>query len=295
MSEIHPTAVVSPGAEVGRDVIIGPYCVIGPNVVVGDGCRLHNHVTIMGNTTIGAGNEFYPNTVIGSPPQDLKYRGGDTRVEIGERNIFREAVTVHAGTEVAGGVTKIGSGSLFCVGVHFAHDVVVGDRVVIANQVQFAGHCHVEDCCNIGGMSAFHHFVTVGRYAYIGGMSRVPRDVPPFTKFAGYNSKPRAINAKGLRRWGFSQETIRSLQRTFSELYGKRADPSEGPLLERLARVENNGELTEEAALLCRFIRRSICEGIYGRYRESLRTDTDADRKNFYDRRPGLASDGRPA
>jgi UDP-N-acetylglucosamine acyltransferase len=295
MSEIHPSALVSPGARIGRDAVIGPFCVIGPGVILGERCRLHNNVTLTGHATIGAGNEFFPNVVIGAPPQDLKYHGGMTRVEIGDRNIFREGVTVHAGTEVGGGVTRVGSDGLFCVGVHVAHDVTIGNRCVIANCVQFAGHVHVEDCCNIGGLAAFHHFVTVGRYAYVGGMSRVVMDVPPFTKFAGYRAKPRAINAEGLRRWGFEPDAIRSLKRTYSDLFGRRAELMGGSLAERLARIENNGELTDEQAVLCRFVRRSLCEGVYGRYLETLRADSDADRKRFYDRKPDPMSGGRPA
>lgn len=294
MSDIHPAALVSADARIGTGVIVGPFCVIGPHVVIGDGCRLHNNVTITGHTTIGAENEFYPNAVIGAPPQDLKYRGGETRVEIGSRNVFRELVTVHAGTEVAGGVTRIGDDNRLLVGVHLAHDVLVGNRCVIANQVQFAGHVHVEDHCHIGGLAAFHHFVTVGRYSYVGGMSRVVVDVPPFTKFAGYRARPRAINAEGLRRWGFAPETIKLLKRTYAELLGRRAEVMGGSLLERLNRVESNGELIAEQKLLCGFLRRSISEGVYGRYLETLRSDTDADRKKFYEHQSGSVSGGRP-
>lgn len=285
----HATAVVAPEAKIGHDVEIGPFCVIGPGVALGDGCRLHNSVTVTGCTTVGPRNEFYPNCVIGSAPQDLKYRGEPTRVEIGDGNVFREMTTVHAGTEVAGGLTRIGNGNHFLVGVHIAHDVSIADKCVFANQVHFAGHVHVEDGCHVGGLAAFHHFVTVGRYAYVAGMARVTTDVPPFSKVAGYRARPRGINSVGLSRWGFSPETIRELKRTYFALFGRKAEEKGDPLLERLQRVESNDDLSAEQRHFCDSIRRSMSEGVYGRYLETLRQDSDADRRKHYGARPAAA------
>jgi len=282
MGDIDRTAVVSPGALIGRDVVLGPHCVIGPHVVLGDGCRLHNNVTIIGQTVVGSGNEFFPNAVIGAPPQDLKYKGGPTRVQIGEGNVFREMVTVHAGTEIGGGLTRIGDHNRFLVGVHLAHDVAIGHRCVIANQTQLAGHVHVEDCCHIGGVAAFHHFVTVGRYSYVGGMTRATFDVPPYTKVAGYTARVRGLNVEGLKRWGMDPAEIRVLRRTCSMLFGRRAEEYGASLAERLAFIENNGQLTDHQRYLCEFVRRSLHDGVYGRHRETLRRDTDRDRQAYY-------------
>lgn len=282
MGHIDKSAVISPGARIGRDVAVGPFCVIGPDVVIGDGCRLHNHVTIVGHTTMGANNEFFPYVVIGEPPQDLKYKGGLTRVEIGCGNVFREMVTVHAGTELWGGLTRIGENNRLLVGVHVAHDVVIGNHCVIANQVQLAGHVRIEDCCHIGGLAAFHHFVTVGRCSYVAGMSRVTTDVPPYTKVAGYRAQVRGVNAEGLKRWGFDADSIRQIRRACSALFGRRASENGGSLIERLARVEDNGEPTEHQRYLCEFVRRSLCHGVYGRHLEAKRRDTDRDREDYY-------------
>jgi UDP-N-acetylglucosamine acyltransferase len=281
MTRIDKSALVSPGAEMGSEVVIGPFCVIGPEAVLGDGCRLHNNVTMMGHTVVGRNNEFFPNTVIGAPPQDLKYKGGPTRVEIGDGNVFREMVTVHAGTELGGG-----DHNRLLVGVHLAHDTSVGDNCVIANQVQLAGHVHVEDCCHVGGLSAFHHFVTVGRYSYVGGMSRVTVDVPPYTKVAGYRARVRGVNTEGLKRWGLSTNEIRRIRRTCTALFGRRTDGNGGSLLERLEAVENNGDLTPHERYLCDFVRRSLCDGVYGRHLETKRRDSDKDRESYYGKTP---------
>ncbi|RME37782.1 MAG: acyl-ACP--UDP-N-acetylglucosamine O-acyltransferase, partial [Planctomycetota bacterium] len=210
-ARIHPTAVVSPEARIGRNVEIGPYSVIGPRVTIGDGCKIHHHVTIDGDTTLGEHCEVFPQAVLGLPPQDLKWRGERTRLIIGKNNIIREMVTAHPGTANGGGVTRIGDGNLLLVGVHVAHDCHIGDGCILANYVQLAGHVHVEDHVNMGGCTSVHHFVTIGRHAFVGGMTRVSADVPPYMVVVaarGSRAETRMVNGVGLQRSGFRNEDI---------------------------------------------------------------------------------------
>ena len=282
MSDIHPQACVDPGAKLGSGVRVGPFCMVGPQVELGDGCVLHNNVTITGKTHTGPHNEFFPGTVVGTSPQDLKYKGTDTELHVGEGNIFREYVTVHTGTEVAGGITRIGNQNRFLAGVHLAHDTVVGHNCVIANYVQLAGHVHVEDCCHIGGLAAFHHFVTIGRYSYVAGMARVTVDVPPYTIMQGYPARIRGINANGMNRWGLDRNSVTALRDAYRLLFSRKSDDPFANLLERIDSLEADGAVDEHARYLCEFLRRSIRQGVYGRYRESLRSDAPADRAAYY-------------
>lgn len=217
MSEIHPTAVIDPKAELGRNVRIGPHCHIAAGVVLGDECELIGHVTLLGPSEFGPHNVFYPYTVLGAPPQDLKYKGGPTSLVAGAHNTFREHVTANRGTEVdrrSEGVTRIGSHNLFMIGVHLAHDVAVGNHIILANYVQIAGHVCLEDCVTVGGASAMHHFVTVGRNAFVGGMTRVAHDVPPYMKAFGYDQAVRGVNIVGMRRWKIPRESITAIKCT---------------------------------------------------------------------------------
>jgi len=281
MNRIHPTAVVDPKAELGESVEIGPHCYVGPGVVLGDGCRLMHNVTIIGNTQIGSENVFFPGAVIGAEPQDLKYKGTATQLIIGKGNVFREHVTVHTGTEVAGGVTRIGDHNRFLVGVHVAHDAQIGSHCVIANNVQIAGHCCIEDRVHLGGLVGMHHFVTIGRCAYIAGMARLTIDAPPFMVMHGYPAQVRGVNVQGLQRWGFSEEEIQQLRNAYKVLFSRKAgDPA--TLAKRIAALESNGELDGNVRYLVEFVKRSLQRGIYGRYRESLRRDTAEDRQAFY-------------
>jgi len=214
-SVIHALALVDPAAKLGRGVEIGPFCVVGPDVELGDHCRLINSVTIVGHTTIGQGCEFFPGAVIGMPPQDLKFMGEVTYIEIGNHNVFREHCTVHPGTENGGSITRIGNNNVFLAGVHIAHDCTVGDRCVFANSVQLAGHVRVESNVTFGGGTGVHHFVTVGKHAFVGGMSRITMDVPPFmiaVAARGPRSEVRMINGVGLQRAGFSESEILNLR-----------------------------------------------------------------------------------
>lgn len=283
MSTIHETAYVAPEAEIGRNVYIGPNCYVGGEVVLGDDCVLHNNVTVTGCTTCGKGNIFFPQSVVGVAPQDLKYKGEKTTTEIGEDNIFRENVTVHAGTEVGGWVTRIGSHNRFLVGVHLAHDVVVGDDCVLANYVQLAGHVRLEDRVTMGGLIGVHHFTTLGTLSYVGGMTRVVADVPPYMILEGHPGRVRSFNETGMRRWGFTDEQIRGVRDAYRMLFSPRAAEEYGTsMLDRLDMVEQRVQANGEVRYLCDSVRRSLRDGIYGRHLESLRQDSAADLQDFY-------------
>lgn len=218
MSDVHPTAVVSAEAQIADDVRIGPHCVIAGPVRLGAGCVLQPHVTIMGDTTVGAGNVFFPGAVIGAAPQDLKYGGESVQLVIGDRNHFREHVTAHPGTAQDRGVTVIGSDNLFMVGSHVAHDCRIGDGVVLANHVLLAGHITVNDRAILNGACACHHFTTVGRLAYVGGLTRITQDVHPFTIVEGHPARIRACNVIGLQRAGVASGDIEIVRRAVKEI-----------------------------------------------------------------------------
>lgn len=276
-AKIHPTAIVAPEATIGRNVEIGPYSVIGPDVVIGDGCRLHHHCAIDGCTTLGEGCEVYPQAVLGSTPQDLKYAGEKTRLEIGKENVFREMVTAHPGTGNGGGVTRVGDRNLFLIGVHIAHDCNIGNHCVIANYVQLAGHVHVEDHVNMGGHSAVHHFVTIGKHAFVGGMTRVAADVPPYVIIVaarGTRSEIRMINGVGLQRSGYSHEDIGALKVAFMKLFSRRARMNGTAIRDRVEAILAEEKLNPCVHNLCTFLMRSFAHGRHGRYLESLRNDT---------------------
>lgn len=279
---IHETAYVDKGAQLGQRVTVGPHCYVGPDVVLGDDCVLHHNVTLTGQTACGANNVFFPQVVVGAAPQDLKYKGEPTRVEIGDDNVFRENVTVHAGTEVGGWVTIIGSHNRFLVGVHIAHDARVDDACVLSNYVQLAGHVHLESRVTIGGLVGIHHFTTIGTLAYIGGLTRIVADVPPFMIVEGNPSRVRSFNDTGMRRWGFTDEQIRGVRDAYRILFGARAEEHGGSMSERLSVVEGRSEANGEVGYLCASIRRSLRDGKYGRHLESLRQDSVADLRSFY-------------
>lgn len=273
---IHPTAIVESGAQIGRDVSIGAYSVVGAHVVLGDGCRLHHHAIVQGHTRLGPACEVFPQAVIGMPPQDLKFQGEKTTLEIGRNNIFREMVTVHPGTGNGGGVTRIGDQNFFLIGVHVAHDCTIGNRCVIANYVQFAGHVHVEDFVNMGGHSAVHHFATIGKHAFVGGMTRVAADVPPFMVVVaarGSRSEIRMINGVGLQRSGYSEEDIGALKDAFMQLFSRRARTHGTPIRDRVQAILSASPLNPHVEYLCKFLNRSFEQGRHGRYLESLRAD----------------------
>jgi UDP-N-acetylglucosamine acyltransferase len=215
---IHPTAIIDPTAVVDSSARIGPYCVVGPDVTIGADTELQHHVTIMGPTTIGAGNLFFAYTSIGQKTQDLKYAGEPTYLEIGDGNTFREFSTVNRGT-LPGTKTIVGSGGNFLAYSHIAHDCIVGDKVIFSNNGTLAGHVEVGDHAVIGGLAAVHQFCRVGRYAITGGCSKIVQDVPPFFIADGNPAEIRGINQVGLERSGFAAETIRALKEAYRILY----------------------------------------------------------------------------
>jgi len=273
---IHPTAIVSPGARIGYGVEIGAYSFIGPHVVLGEGCKLHHHATVEGHTTLGERCEVYPQTVLGTPPQDLKFSGERTTLEIGRKNIFREMVTAHPGTGNGGGVTRVGDHNLFLIGVHIAHDCHIGNHCIIANYVQFAGHVHVEDHVNMGGHCAAHHFVTIGKHAFVGGMTRVSADVPPFmivVAARGNRTEARMVNGVGLQRSGFTYEDIAALKDAYMRLFSRKARMSGTGIRERVQELLQMKPLNTHVKYLAEFLMRSFEQGRNGRYLESLRAD----------------------
>ncbi len=218
VSEIHPTAIIHPTAELGTDVQIGPYCVIHQGVKLGDGCWLQNHVTLAGPSVIGPRNRFYAHACIGQQSQDLKYAGEPTRLEIGSDNTFREFCTVNRGT-LPGTLTKIGSHGNFLAYTHVAHDCIVGDHVIFSNNGTLAGHVTVEDYVILGGFTAVHQFCRIGRHAITGGCSKIVLDVPPFMLADGNPGVVRGLNLVGLERHGFSAEEIRQLKEAYKVLF----------------------------------------------------------------------------
>jgi UDP-N-acetylglucosamine acyltransferase len=214
---IHPTA------EIGSDVEIGPFTFIGPECRVGDGTRIHNNVTLFANVTLGVHNEIYPGSVVGGLPQDKKFAGEESRLVIGDHNVIRENVTISSGTKGGGGVTVIGDRNLIMASCHIAHDCILEHDIVIANNVLLGGHVKVDRCASFGGLAAVHHFVTVGRHAFVGGHTRVTQDVPPFMLVEGNPMRVWSINKVGLKRSGILAASIAALKEAHRLLYRSRA------------------------------------------------------------------------
>ncbi len=215
MSQVHPSAVVAEGAELGRDVMVGPGAVVGPDVKIGDGTRIGAHAILDGHTTIGKMCRVFPHAVLGTPPQDLKYSDEPTRLVLGDRNIIREFVTVHRGTPQGRGLTTIGSDVFLMAYSHVAHDNILQDHVIVANNTQLAGHVHLGDYAIVGGVSAIHQFVRVGPHAFIGGGSVVVMDVAPFCKATGNRARLHGINTIGLERRGYDKGQLRAIRKAY--------------------------------------------------------------------------------
>ncbi len=262
---IHPTAIVEPGARLGEGVRIGPFCVVSERAVIGPGTTLANNVTILGSVELGADNAVHSFAVIGGEPQDVSYRGTDTRVVVGDRNVIREHVTISRGTEKESGETVIGSGNYLMAASHVAHDCVIGDHVILANGVLLGGHVRVHSHASLSGSVAVHHWATIGGWAFVAGVSRVLHDVPPFMLAEGMPARPRCINTVGLRRGGFSREAIDAVAEAHRLLY--RAKVGLEPAREIL---RSQGMLLPDVEQLLEFLGRQQ-GGRHGRGREQRR------------------------
>lgn len=216
---IHPTAVISDSATIGENVTIGPFCVVDDNVTIGDGCILKSHVVVRGKTRIGKNNKFFQFSSIGEDCQDKKYAGEPTELIIGDDNEFREGVTVHRGTVQDEGVTIIGSRGLFMVNAHIAHDCVLGDDIIVANNCAIAGHVHIDDFVIVGGAVGIHQFCKIGAHAFLGAGGIILRDVPPFVMVSGHKNIPQGINSEGLKRRGFEKDEVLAIKRAYKVIY----------------------------------------------------------------------------
>jgi UDP-N-acetylglucosamine acyltransferase len=264
-AKVHPLALVEAGAELGDGVEVGPFCHVHASARIGPRTRLLSHVVIGPHTTIGADNAIHPGVVLGGPPQDKSYKGEPTTLAVGDGNTIRECVTMSRGTTKGGGATQVGSRNLFMACSHIGHDCVVGNDVVMANAVLIAGHVHVHDRAVLAGAVACHHFARIGRMAYVGGMSRVVHDVPPFTKVAGEKVRVRALNVVGLQRSGVPAEQIEDVKRVFNALFRRKV-----PLATVLATIE--APAGTFAAEMIQFVR-EWTSAPTGRYLEQFRTD----------------------
>ena len=216
---IHKTAIVDKKAKISEEAIIGPYSIVGPHVEIYEGTEIQSHVNITGNTIIGSNTKIFPFASIGTNPQDLKYKGEKTKLDIGSNNIIREHVTINTGTDGGGGITKIGSNNLIMIGAHIAHDCIIGNNVVIANSAAIAGHAQISDDVIIGGNCGIQQFIRIGRMAMIGGMSGVSRDVIPYGLSFGNRNYLEGINLVGLRRKKVSNKEILALSQAYKEIF----------------------------------------------------------------------------
>jgi UDP-N-acetylglucosamine acyltransferase len=246
--QIHPTAIVDPGAEIGEGTTVGPYCVIGAQVVVGKNCWLQNHVTLAGPSHIGAGNKFYAYCSIGQQTQDLKYKGEPTYLEIGDENTFREFVTINRST-TSEGKTRVGHRGNFLAYSHIGHDCTVGDEVVFSNNGTLAGHVQVGDNAVMGGLTAVHQFCRVGRFAITGGCSKIVQDVPPFMIADGNPAEIRGINLVGLERKGFPPETVKLIKEAFRLLFRSKYNTRQA-----IEAIRKELPVTEEITQIVEFI-----------------------------------------
>jgi len=244
---IDTRAIIDPGAKIAADVTVGPYTVIGADVEIDVGTWIGPHVVIRGPTRIGRENRIFQFASLGDEPQDKKYAGEDTLLEIGDRNVFREHVTVNRGTVQGGGVTRIGSDNWIMVGVHIAHDCVVGNHTIFANNASLAGHVTVEDHVILGGFTLVHQFCVLGAHCFTAMGSVIPKDVPPYVLVSGHMARPYGLNVEGLRRRGFEAEAIRELRRAYKLLYksGLTVEQAAGQLREMVAQTPAVGPLVE--------------------------------------------------
>lgn len=251
MAEIHPSAIVSPKAELADDVVVGPFSIIGDGATVGSGCQIANNVLLDGKVTIGKDCKLLPGAVVGTIPQDLKYKGEETEVVIGDNNIIREYATINRGT-TASGRTVVGNGNLIMAYAHIAHDCRIRDNTILANAVTMAGHIVVEDFAIVGGLTPIHQFCRIGTHSIVGGLSRINKDVPPYSKVAGIPTKVYGLNIVGLTRRNFPKDVIANLKRAFRIIFRGGLNTTQA-----LARVREEVDLIPEVEYLLDFISKS--------------------------------------
>jgi UDP-N-acetylglucosamine acyltransferase len=249
---VHETAILSPGAEVGEDCYIGPFCTVGQNVRLGRGVRLDSHVVVDGPTSIGDETHLFPFVSVGLAPQDLKYAGEPTATEIGKRNQIREFVTIHRGTAGGGGLTKIGDDNLLMAQAHVAHDCQIGSEVIMANAATLAGHVEIADRANVGAYSGVHQFCRVGLEAFVGGYSVVVKDAPPYAVIQGNHAKCFGLNRVGMKRRGYSKDTIEKLHRAYHLLLSARLNTTQA-----VEKIKSEITGSPEVDLLVNFIETS--------------------------------------
>lgn len=262
---IHPTAIVDPDATLDEDVTIGPYCVVSGGAFIGARTRLVSHVSVMGNVRLGHDNVLYPFCVMGGEPQDHGYNGAPTWVVIGDHNTFREGCTVHRGTTKEHGVTRIGSHNYLMCYCHIAHDVVMGSRITMANSCGIAGHVHIHDYAALSGQIGVHHYTTIGSFCFIGGLSRVTTDAPPYMLTEGNPTVVRCVNTVGLKRRGMSANDIQSLTEAHRLIYRVKMGAAQAKQI-----LTSNNRMTEPVLNLFAFLENQHA-GKHGRARERLR------------------------
>ena len=268
MSKIHPTAIIDPTAEIAASVSVGPYCTIGPRVHIGEDCILRAHCHITSLTRMGKGNEIHPYTIIGGDPQDLKYHGEPTWLEMGDYNMIREHSTIHRGTGSGGGITRLGSHNLVMGNVHIAHDAIIGSHCIFANNAMLAGHVQIDDYANIGGGAGLHHFVRVGYCGFVGGMSRVSKDVPPFMLVECSPASIRGYNSVAMSRIGLSEKEIEAVRDTYKRIFRARG----GAGVTKINALVRDWPTSKAVRTIAESIR-AATEGLNGRSLETKRTD----------------------
>ncbi len=258
MSDVHPTALIEPGAELASTAKVGPFCHVGRHVQIGENVELISHVVVAGRTTIGDGTRIFPFASIGHQPQDLKYKGEESRLIIGRNNVIREQVTMNPGTEGGGMATKIGDGGLFMVGVHVAHDCRLGNQVIMANNATLGGHVVVGDFAVFGGLSAVHQFVRIGNHAMIGGVTGVERDVIPYGSVVGDRARLSGLNIIGMQRRGFTREEIQGLRSAYQALF----ESENGTFADRVVEVTTRFAGIRPVDDVLRFIKDESSRGL---------------------------------
>ncbi|MGH6976378.1 MAG: acyl-ACP--UDP-N-acetylglucosamine O-acyltransferase [Stellaceae bacterium] len=258
MPQIHPTAIGEPGAKLADTAVVGPFCLVGAKVELGERVELISHVVVAGRTAIGDGTRIFPFASIGHIPQDLKFKGEDSRLEIGRDNIIREHVTMNPGTSGGGMVTRIGNNCAFMVGVHVAHDCIIGDHVIMANNATLAGHVRIEDYAVFGGLSAVHQFVRIGQHAMVGGITGVERDVIPYGSVVGDRARLSGLNIVGMQRRGFARDDIQALRTAYQMLFGNET----GTFAERLTAVDKQFPTVAPVREVVEFARAESIRGL---------------------------------